>query len=57
MNMKEKIVIAVLRDIYETLNNEQAFNDLMIIQMKTDGYENLVNDYAEQIIKILSKKE
>lgn len=47
MNLKEKIIVAVLRDIYEQNHSEQAFDDMHIISFKMEGYEELVEHYAK----------
>ena len=47
MNLKEKLIVAVLRDIYEQNHSEQAFDDMHIISFKMEGYEELVEHYAK----------
>ena len=56
ITLKEKIIIAVLRDIYEQNHSEQAFDDMNIISFKMEGYEELVEHYAKQIAEILTGK-
>ena len=55
--MKEKIVLAVLKDLANNYGQENLQKDIIAIQMKIDGYEELVDNYATQIIKMLNSND
>ena len=52
--VKKEIVVAVLRDLIEHRNYTNFLPDLFEIQSDTEAGKTLIEDYAKQIVKILS---
>lgn len=54
--VKKKIIVAILTDLMEQMKEDNnLLHQIIAIQLETEGYEEIVKAYTEQIISILQR--